>query len=124
MAKQNKLTPVSFRLEPRMKFAAEMLARHQRRSLASTVEWALLRAMEGQGIQLGANPKAAITLIELINQTWCEDELVRSLQVACIAPNLATHDESSLKSVILASPALLFGGVKSGNDFDRINLER
>ncbi|MGE6193346.1 hypothetical protein ACQKCL_20195 [Stutzerimonas stutzeri] len=122
--KQNKLAPVSFRLDPKIKFAAEIMARHQRRSLASTVEWALLRSMEGS-VQVGTATGAAITLNELVNSTWNEDEFIRSMNVAFTVPHLATHEEACIRTVIMASSPLFFPKKKNRevHDLDRVNFD-
>lgn len=118
---QSKLTPVSFRLEPKVKYAAEIMARQHRRSLASTVEWALLRSLEGL-----ASPSdegtALVTLQELVNTTWSEDDLIRSVNVAFLAPHLATHEESCIKTVIIASPPLFMGPQDGVHELERVNL--
>ncbi|WP_312936823.1 hypothetical protein [Stutzerimonas nitrititolerans] len=121
--KQNKLAPVSFRLDPKVKFAAEIMARHQRRSLASTVEWALLRSMEGS-VQVGTGDGASITLNELVNTTWNEDDFIRSVNVAFIVPHLATHEEACIRTVIMASAPLFFGKKKPlRHDLERVNFD-
>ncbi len=122
--KQNKLAPVSFRLDPKIKFAAEIMARHQRRSLASTVEWALLRSMEGS-VQVGAASGDAITLNELVNSTWNEDEFIRSIKVAFTVPHLATHEEACIRTVIMASSPLFLPKKKNRevHDLDRVNFD-
>lgn len=122
--KQTKLTPVSFRLDPKIKFAAEILARYQRRSLASTVEWALLRSLQGT-VQVGAEEGAAITLNELVNLSWSEDELIRAVNIAFLVPHMATHEESCIKAVILASKPLCFTDPKhhERHGIDKVNFD-
>jgi chaperonin cofactor prefoldin len=122
--KQTKLTPVSFRLDPKVKFAAEILARYQRRSLASTVEWALLRSLEGT-VQVGSEEGAAVTLNELVNISWSEDELIRSVNIAFLVPHMATHEESCIKAIILASAPLCFTdkGPHRRHGIDKVNFD-
>jgi len=121
--KQNKLAPVSFRLDPKVKFAAEIMARHQRRSLASTVEWALLRSMEGT-VQVGAGQGAGLTLNELVNTSWNEDDFIRAVNVAFLVPHLATHEEACIRTVILSSPTLFIRKrVESVTERDRVNFD-
>ncbi|WP_454834251.1 hypothetical protein [Pseudomonas lini] len=122
--KQSKLTPVSFRLDPKVKFAAEILARYQRRSLASTVEWALLRSLEGT-VQVGVEEGASLTLNELVNISWSEDDFIRAVNIAFLVPHMATHEESCIKAVILASKPLCFadGSKRHYHGVDKVNFD-
>ena len=119
-----KLTPVSFRLDPKVKFAAEILARYQRRSLASTVEWALLRSLEGT-VQVGVEEGASLTLNELVNISWSEDEFIRAVNIAFLVPHMATHEESCIKAVILASKPLCFtdSSKRRFHGVDKVNFD-
>jgi|GEM_PF-2051994 len=121
--KQNKLAPVSFRLDPKIKFAAEIMARHQRRSLASTVEWALLRSMEGS-VHVGAGKGDGITLNELVNTAWNEDDFVRAVNVAFMVPHLATHEEACIRTIIVSSPPLFYNRKAEGvSERDKVNFD-
>lgn len=98
-----KLVSVSFRLEPRTKFAAEILARSQHRSLAGTVEWAISKALASQEVTTGFG---AGTLQQLVDRVWSPDDLERVIYLGAHAEHLLTHEESCVWAVVKASPAL------------------
>ena len=39
---------VSLRIDPKIKFAIELLAREQKRSITGVIEWAVMQALQGQ----------------------------------------------------------------------------
>lgn len=98
-----RLVSVSFRLDPRTKFAAEILARSQHRSLASTVEWAISKALASQEVSLGFGMRNLEQLVELV---WSPDDLERVLYLGIHAGHLLTHEESCICDVVMSSPAL------------------
>lgn len=98
-----RLVSVSFRLDPRTKFAAEILARSQHRSLASTVEWAISKALASQDVSLGFGIRNLEQLVDLV---WSPDDLERVLYLGVHAGHLLTHEESCICDVVMSSPAL------------------
>ncbi len=98
-----KLVSVSFRLEPRTKFAAEILARSQHRSLAGTVEWAISKALASQDVTTGFGTG---TLQQLVDRVWSPDDLERVIYLGAHADHLLNHEESCVWAVVKCSPAL------------------
>lgn len=98
-----KLVSVSFRLEPRVKFAAEILARSQHRSLAGTVEWAISKALASQDVTTGFGTG---TLQQLVDRVWSPDDLERVIYLGAHADHLLNHEESCVWVVVKSSPAL------------------
>lgn len=98
-----KLVSVSFRLEPRTKFAAEILARAQHRSLAGTVEWAISKALASQEVSTGFGTG---TLQQLVDKVWSPDDLERVIYLGAHAEHLLNHEESCLWTIVKSSPAL------------------
>lgn len=98
-----KLVSVSFRLDPKTKFSAEILARSQHRSLAGTVEWAISKALASQDLTTGFGVG---TLQQLVDKVWSPDDLERVIYLGAHAEHLLTHDEACAWAVVKASPAL------------------
>lgn len=81
---------LGLRLDPRMKFALELLARSQRRSISGTVEWCVERIMRSESIEvLGFE----VTFEELTWRVWDVDPIRQLVNLCALAPKLATFEE-------------------------------
>lgn len=98
-----KLVSVSFRLDPKIKFAAEILARSQHRSLASTVEWAISKALSAHEVTTGFGTGS---LQQLVDKVWSPDDLERVIYLGAHAEHLLTHEESCIWTVVKTNPVL------------------
>lgn len=108
---------VTVRLDPKLRYLAELAARKQRRTLSSFIEWAIEDALghvkiyEGNGyngdvdISVGAD---AATL-------WDVDEADRFAKLAVRYPDLLTHEEQVLWKLIKEN-GLLWRGNWRGAD--------
>lgn len=102
---------VTVRLDPKLRYLAELAARKQRRTLSSFIEWAIEDALvhvkiyEGSGfngdvdISVGAD---AATL-------WDVDEADRFAKLAVRYPDLLTHEEQVLWKLIKENGWLWLG---------------
>lgn len=103
---------VQVRLDPKLRFAAELAAAKERRTLSSFVEWAVERAVEEIVVVTnpwGGNPQtaewAAIvgaaaprssdpqTAKQVADRVWDVDEADRFVNLTTHYPELLTHDE-------------------------------
>ncbi len=79
------------RLDPKLRYLAELAARKQRRTLSSFVEWAIEDSLARFSIKEWG--EGAITLISQAEQLWDVDEADRLARLALNFPELLTHDE-------------------------------
>jgi len=94
---------IGFRLEPKLRFAAELAARKQRRSLSSFIEWAVEEAIKKVVLKTYESynhPDREETAYDAINLAWDVDEADRFAKLALYLPELLTHDEEILWKLI------------------------
>ena len=85
---------IGFRLEPKLRFAAELAARKQRRSLSSFIEWAVEETIRNVHLN---GPETAYNAME---NAWDVDEADRFAKLGLLYPFLLTHDEEVLWKLI------------------------
>jgi hypothetical protein len=99
---------VTVRLDPKLRYLAELAARKQRRTLSSYIEWSI---EEGLGLTcLGTNEHC--TLTEDATFLWDVDEADRFAKLAFRYPDLLTHEEQVLWKLIRECPGLWVGQFK------------
>lgn len=104
--KKNRRTEtIGFRLEPKLRFAAELAARKQRRSLSSFIEWAVEDAvkrivLESHESSNYNEPPFEETAYDAINSIWDVDEADRFAKLAFKYPVLLDHEEEVLWKLI------------------------
>lgn len=116
---------VTVRLDPKLRFAAELAARKHRRTLSSFIEWAVEESV--QNVCLNGLKATAYDAIDLV---WDVDESDRFVKMALYYPHLLTHDEEVLWKLIRENGWLWKGS--NGNfgewtwkiDLDSIIFER
>ncbi len=86
---------VTVRLDPKLRYLAELAARKQRRTLSSFVEWAVERGLESVTAGEGSP-----SLWDEADALWDVDESDRFVKLALRHPDLLTHDELVLWKVI------------------------
>jgi hypothetical protein len=93
---------VTVRLDPKLRFAAELAARKQRRTVSSFIEWAiedsLNRFLLFEGDSITNEP--AVTTMDATTYIWDVDEMERFVNLAFSYPELQTHDEQILWKLI------------------------
>lgn len=110
-----KTETLTLRLDPKMKFAIELLARDQKRTLAGVIEWAVQKALNGQEVTTGTGKG---TLQQLVDRVWSPDDLERIIYLGAYAEHLLNHEESCQWQVIKSNPVLF--KIHESDDFGRI----
>jgi hypothetical protein len=95
-SRKTKTETVSVRLDPKLRFMAELAARRQRRTLSSFVEWAiedsLYRVLITQEIDSRGNYKGK-SISEVAATLWDVSEADRFARLAFRYPDLLNHHE-------------------------------
>jgi len=86
---------VSVRLDPRLKYLAEIAARKQRRPLSGFIEWAVEQALHKVHIKEGnyVDDPTSVADAESSRKLWDVDEADRTVRLALNYPELLTYDE-------------------------------
>lgn len=104
---------VSVRLDPKLKYLAELAARKQRRALSSYIEWAVEQSLDK--CEVGYFPDGqTMTLADEANDLWDVDEADRLAMLALRHPELLTHEEQILWKLIRECGLLWTGNYNSG----------
>lgn len=91
----------AMRLDPKLKYLAEIAARKQRRSLANFVEWAIEQALGDISLNaLGDTNSPTVTVLDKASQLWSLDEATRLVTLATLYPELLTYEEQLIWDVI------------------------
>lgn len=106
---------VGIRIDPKIKFALDLMGRLQKRSLTAVIEWAISNAISQQL----AGPFNQ-TMSELVDGVWSTDEATRFVNLCYLLPEALTYDELRVWETIKASP--VFWKNKGGGDW-KTNLE-
>lgn len=85
---------VTVRLDPKLRFAAELAARKQRRTLSSFVEWAVEEAIK----KVFTGDSQTIEMI--VSRIWDVEDADRFVKLALDSPELLTFDEERLWKII------------------------
>jgi hypothetical protein len=88
---------VGIRIDPKIKFALDMMGRQQKRSLTAVIEWAISNAIAQQTSSFDE------TFAELVNRVWSTDESTRFVRQAIYMPDTLTYDELRMWETIKAS---------------------
>ncbi len=91
---------VGVRLDPKLKYAAELAARKQRRTLSSFIEWAVQEAVNKVPVT------KQHTAGEAISDVWDVFDADRFVKTAINLPDLLTHDEEVTWKLIEEHPAM------------------
>ncbi len=105
------------RLSPPLRFAAELMARHQRRTVSSLMESLLAEQATRYYLPVVLTEKAQtnhylygerqtkkITAQEIIERLWSAEDADRFAAMALFVPGLLTAEEQSLWQVIIDTP--------------------
>lgn len=87
---QLKTEGLTIRMNPQVKFALELMARKQHRTLTLVVEWALQQAI--------ADPQQGLG--DLLDKVWDPLEADRFIKMALNCPELLTYEEQLVWKVI------------------------
>lgn len=81
---------VTVRLDPKLRYLAELAARKQRRTLSSFIEWAVEDSLNRVLVEEGLN---GASIADQAENLWDVDEADRFAKLALRYPYLLTHDE-------------------------------
>jgi predicted transcriptional regulator len=114
---------VTVRLDPKLKFAAELAAKKQRRTISSFIEWAVEQAIERVEITAGDMSNRGETIIDALARTWDVEEPDRIVKLAVYYPQLLSYEEEQIWKLISECAHFWVGGVKpkAGNPDDLIS---
>lgn len=99
---------VGVRLDPKLKYAAELAARKQRRSLSSFIEWAVQEAVD-QVPMASVSGLAPSTPWKVMHWLWDVSPSTRLVKLAINFSGLLTYDEQVLWHLIREHPAMWRG---------------
>ncbi len=93
---------VTVRLDPRLRYMAELAARKHRRTLSSFIEWAVEESINRTIIYEGSGQKGdeSRTFAEEADRLWDVDEVERLARLAILRPELLTYDEQKVWKII------------------------
>ena len=88
------------RLDPRLKYLAELAARRQRRPLSSYIEWAIESSLSRVMPAYDPTRDGPETLADVASELWDVDESDRFAKLALRYPDLLDHEEQRLWKLI------------------------
>ncbi len=87
---------VTVRLDPKLRYLAELAARRQRRTVSSYIEWAIEDSLGHVNLDLSDGR----SLAEEASVLWDVDEADRFAKLALRHPDLLTHEEQVLWKLV------------------------
>lgn len=93
---------VTMRLDPKLRYLAELAARKQRRSLSSFIEWAVEDSLQQVLLYEDTNfhGEQSISIADVASQLWDVDDADRFAKLALSYPDMLTHDEQILWKLV------------------------
>jgi len=99
---------VTVRLDPKLRYLAELAARKQRRTLSSYVEWAIEESLKTtllyQGTGYGGDE--SVSVADATPTLWDVDEAERFVRLAIAYPDLLMHQEQEVWKLLQDSGLL------------------
>ena len=107
---------VTVRLDPKLRYLAELAARKQRRTLSSYIEWAIEESLNAVVIDEDKtfDGKNNLSVAGAASSLWDVDEPDRFVKLAIRYPDMLTHEEQILWKLIREN-GLLWNGKYSNN---------
>lgn len=102
---------VTVRLDPKLRYGAELAARKQRRTASSFIEWAVedaLSRVEAKPYTINGHIQS-ISVKDVMQATWDVEEPDRVINLAFVEPSLLSHDEESIWKLIVSHPHFWIG---------------
>ena len=104
-SKLSRSETVTVRLDPKLRLAAELLAKQQRRTLSSLIEWAVENVTRAETVipnweSKQGNEKKLPSAFEVAEACWDLDEHIRFIQMVAYAPLLLSYDEERLAKTV------------------------
>lgn len=91
---------VTVRLDPKLRYLAELASLKQRRTLSSFIEWAIEDCLSRVILKEAAGKDPEQSVSDVASQLWDVDEADRFVKLALRFPDLLTHDEQKLWKLI------------------------
>jgi hypothetical protein len=89
---------VTVRLDPKLRYLAELAARKQRRTLSSFIEWAIEESLKNVHLDDRPNSRSIATQS---SELWDVDEPDRFAKLALRYRDMLTHDEQVLWKLVI-----------------------
>jgi hypothetical protein len=105
----------AMRLDPKLKYLAEIAARKQRRSLANFMEWAIELGLKNT--ELNNDSQYSATVWDKSGDLWDVDDADRFAKLVFMTPELMTYDEQILWKVICETGQVWKGAHDSDGDW-------
>lgn len=105
------------RLDPKLRYGAEMAARKQRRTLSSLIEWAVEQSLRRFRIREGNAQVDDETLIDALEKVWDVDPRDRLARLALHFPDLLTFEEQVLWKLVKENGFLWKGSWDSSGNW-------
>jgi hypothetical protein len=117
--KAGKSEIVTIRLEPKLRYLAEIAARKHRRSLSSYIEWAIDQSLSATVLDDRVEDDfsvKSVSLADVAKYLWDVDEPDRFVKLALRYPELLTHEEQIIWKLVRENGTLWRGNydAKSG----------
>jgi hypothetical protein len=97
---------VTVRLDPKLKYLAELGARKHRRPLSSYIEWAVEQSLSQVVLEEDWNGKVTVADAERTHNLWDLDEPDRIVRLALNYPDLLTHEEQLVWKLVRENGAV------------------
>lgn len=106
--KLNRSETVSVRLDPKLRYLADLAARKQRRTVSSFIEWAVEQSLREVKLYIGSGYQDDhdVSVDDEANNLWDVDESERFVKLAIKYPELLTHQEQEIWKLLLDSTLL------------------
>lgn len=117
-SKLSRSETVTVRLDPKLRYLAELAARIHRRTLSSYIEWAIKDALDGEDVRpawLRGSELSDHTIGREAEYLWDVDDADRFAKLALRYPYLLTHEEQVLWKLIQEN-GLLWRGRFAGSE--------
>ncbi|MCY1551281.1 hypothetical protein D9M68_875980 [compost metagenome] len=90
---------MGIRIDPKIKFALDLMGRLQKRSLTAVIEWAISNAISQQTAGSFEQPMS-----QIVDNIWSTDEATRFVNLCFALPEALSYDELRVWETIKASP--------------------
>jgi hypothetical protein len=106
---------VSIRLDPKLRYLAELAARSHRRTLSSFIEWAVQQSLSSVVLR---NEGKDVRLVDAADSLWDVDEADRFVKLVHHSYDLLIHEEQVLWKLISENGFLWKGSYSGSSHLD------
>lgn len=105
----------TIRLDPKLKYLAELAARKQRRTLSSYIEWAVDKSLEQVVLREWENSRDSVA--DEASKLWDVDEADRMAILALHHPDLLNHEEQLIWKLVKENGKLWRGRYNDNDEW-------